>query len=232
MTRDRSSTIVKIEIGRIRENLDNPRVRVTGIERLARSIAQVGIQVPVLVHQKYERAAGGQDLELIFGHRRLRAAHRVELATVPGQILPFQTPEQILLRMLTEREREPHEPEAITTAVRKLRQRHGMSVLDIATKLGTSQGQVTAWLNGEGDLPEVPLIAPNTPSPARPQMTNQGAVVGMTPKRVGSKANPNPAPHIPARRLYDVVAQVDGGSMDAVTAVARMRALLKGWAPS
>lgn len=209
---------VEVDVLRIREHPDNIRTRLTGIERLARSIAKYGIQVPLVAHQKYKREAGKQDLELIYGHRRLAASAVAGLKTVPCEIRPHMTDVEILLLMLSEKERETPDAAGVAKGVAKLRA-HGLSDIDIAERLCTSQAQVRAWARGDGDIEQVELPGPDVKVWTKP------------PAKRAAKPASHRAPNVSVARLHVLVHEFDNGRMDADTVVARVRGLLGGWGP-
>jgi ParB/RepB/Spo0J family partition protein len=241
----------QVEVARLRVHPRNIRTRLTGIERLARSIQQNGVQVPLLVHRKYVREPGKQDLEVIFGHRRLAASIAAGLSRVPALVRPFTEDREILLLMLAERERVPNDPAGVASGVRALRDEFGMDNVAIATQLGTSVAQVRSWLNGMGDIVDAePDDAPGgVPLPEHP---TAGTLLvprgdGVMQRRIPSPrrtAPPAPAsvarpvrpsgprtPQVPMTRLHHLVTEHDAGRLDPATVVDRLRGLLGGWTP-
>lgn len=231
MTKHRER-VQDVEISRIREHPRNIRTHLPNLDRLARSIKRNGIQVPLLAHQKYRREPGKQDLELIYGHRRLAAATIIGLTKVPVEVRPYMDDQQILLLMLSERERVTPDAAGVAKGVNALRHEFGMSDVQIAERLGVSIGQVWAWSNGQGDLPEAPLHAPGTPTPPHPTAgkiqvpgTNGVARTATLPRRRTR------VPHVSVARLHAVLVEHDAGRIDAATVVSRMRGMVAGWEP-
>src|ERR1035437_4450029 len=80
---DRSSSVQEVPLGSIKPNPLQPRVQFDEdtMSALAASIKELGILQPVLVR---EVSGGGSDLfELVAGDRRVRAARRAGLQTIP-----------------------------------------------------------------------------------------------------------------------------------------------------
>lgn len=216
MTSKLRAMAVEVDVLRIREHPDNIRTRLTGIERLARSIGKYGIQVPLVAHQKYKREAGKQDLELIYGHRRLAASAVAGLKTVPCEIRPFMTDVEILLLMLSEKDREAPDAAGVARGVVRLRAL-GLSDIDIAERLCTSQAQVRSWARGDGDIEQVELPGPDVKVWTKP----------VTRRKPASHR----APLVSVSRLHPLIHEYDAGKLDAETVVARVRGLLGGWGP-
>lgn len=231
-----------VAITRLRAHPRNIRTRLTHLDRLAASIRKHGIQVPLVAHRKFRRDSTDQDLEIIYGHRRLAAAYRVGLKTVPCQVRPFMTDQDILLLMLAERQRVDPDAAGIAKAVVALRFEFGMSDAEIAEQLGTTTAQVWAWSRGQGDLPDSPRLTPNTPAPAalppRPTLQHPVNDVPARQHRPAPQPKPKPAtlgsrraPTISAGRLYTLVRDHDAGTLTADLVVTRVRGLLGGWQP-
>lgn len=225
--------ITDVEIGRIRENPDNVRTVLTGLEGLAASIRSQGLQHPIVVHRKFERVEGVQDLELVDGARRLAAHHIIGAATIQAEVRPYMEPDEILLHMIASTFREDPDAAGMQVAVRKLRDRHAMSAIQIAERLGTSVGQVQAWLRGNGKVPEVALVVPGgVPTPARPvpPVTPAAAAAATVNGRVrrGSARTPT----IRASRVFSMLEEYDAGKLDEGELAARLRGALGGWRPA
>lgn len=80
-------TLTHVAPATIKAHPDNPRTEVTDIDDLAASIAEVGILEPLVVAPAHDgmnaRSMGKATHLLIAGHRRLAAAKKAKLATVP-----------------------------------------------------------------------------------------------------------------------------------------------------
>ncbi len=212
--------VVQVDLGRIREHPRNIRSRLTRIDELARSIRVNGVLVPLVAHQRWRRAPGKQDLELIFGHRRLAAACVACLVKVPVRILPAMSERDILLLMLAEHDREPHDRSGVARGVAALRDEHGMTDRDIAAALGSSLAQVQAWRDGNVAGPQSgPEAAPVRSSPAAPAR----------PKRTGLASQR--IPKVSVARLHTLLVEHDDGRLPPAVLVSRIRGIVGGWEP-
>lgn len=234
-------TIRQIKLTRLRENPDNIRTRLTHLDELAASIRRHGVRVPLLVHRKYAAGSTEQDLEIVFGHRRAAAAQIAGLTTVPCTLVPYMTPQEQILAMITENEeREVTDDEGMALAVRKLRDRFQMSTLQIAEQTNTSIAQVQAWLNGGGriapvapgptELPERPANVASISSQraASERSATRRADSRVIARQIGVTRKERP-PMIGGARILDVLKRYDSGELTAEEAVGRFRGLLKGW---
>lgn len=83
-------TITQIPIEQLHESTANPRRTYSGIDELAASIRAEGrIHEPLLVRPRITNVLRPDEhdgFELVFGHRRLRAAEEAGLATVPCMV--------------------------------------------------------------------------------------------------------------------------------------------------
>ena len=75
---------------------DNPRSSIGDVSDLAASIEAVGIIAPLLVTPAGDRFA------LVYGHRRLAAAKRLQLATVPAVVSADADPRRVRAKRLVE----------------------------------------------------------------------------------------------------------------------------------
>lgn len=87
--------LVELEIGRIDPNPGNPRLLFPKeeLERLAESIDQEGILVPITVFEKDGRFV------LVDGERRFRCARELGLEEVPALIVPEKSEQDVLVQM-------------------------------------------------------------------------------------------------------------------------------------
>ena len=81
MTPARERRIVEVPVGRLRESPTNPRRTYGDLSELAESIKRQGILQASVARPVGER------LEVVFGHRRLRAAKLAGLRTVPVDVV-------------------------------------------------------------------------------------------------------------------------------------------------
>lgn len=134
------SGLAEIPLGLIRPNPAQPRTRFDpeALEQLARSVAEDGVLQPLLVT---EDGHGGY--VLIAGERRLRAAQRAGLATVPAVIRERLGEDRHLELALVENlQRRDLTPLEEARAFESLRVRFGLSQEDIARRVGVDRSTV------------------------------------------------------------------------------------------
>lgn len=125
----------------------NPRRHMddAGLQELADSIKQVGLQQPIVVRPSTTQWHGGvRAWEIVFGHRRARAAELAELETI-ASIPRVMTDEQVAVAQLAENlQREEMNALDEADAVLRLRDEMRMSADAIARDLGKSR----SWVYG------------------------------------------------------------------------------------
>lgn len=223
----------RVPVGRIRVHPRNIRSKLTRIESLARSVKAEGVLQPLVVHQKFRRGAGVQDLELIAGHRRLAAAEIAGLSTVPCIVLPQMSDDEAILAMLAENTQRRAVPAVdLARAVQSLRGEFHYSEVAIAERLGVTVEQVAAMASAtssaaDGDAEGVddpvasgPVATPRLqPPPAR----------RAAPPVYRKTVTP---PKVTPRRIYDLLAEHDAGNVDGDQLAERLRGMLGGWEPA
>lgn len=157
-----ASKIAYLPLKALLESPTNPRKTYARMEELTASVKSAGLLVPLIVREGPEN---GEDYEIVAGHRRFRAAKAVGLKEVPcdirsltdAQVTEIQITENLQRADLTDLE------EAET--YESLRDTHGYSVDQIATKIGVSKGTIYSRLKlmalcpearqalADGDLP-------------------------------------------------------------------------------
>lgn len=134
------SGLAEIPLELIRPNPSQPRSRFDpgALEELARSVAENGVLQPLLVTED-----GHGAYVLIAGERRLRAAERAGLATVPAVIRERLGEDRHLELALVENlQRRDLTPLEEARAFESLRVRFGMSQEDIAGRVGVDRSTV------------------------------------------------------------------------------------------
>ena len=130
--------VVELPISSISPNPNQPRqiFQEAELDELARSISQLGILQPLTVR----RTAAGW--ELVAGERRLRAAQRAGLSTVP--CLPVETDENTsaLLALVENIQRRDLDVWEEAAALRLLMDRFHLSQEETARRVGRSQSAV------------------------------------------------------------------------------------------
>lgn len=134
-----SSDFAQIPVDRVKPNPSQPRRRFDegAIDELAASITAVGVLQPVVV------ARDEGEYVLIAGERRLRAAKKAGLTTIPA-VVRGSTPESNLVEALVENlQRQDLSPLEEAHAFRQLMEDFGMSQEQVATRVGKSRPAVS-----------------------------------------------------------------------------------------
>lgn len=126
----------------------NSRTDFGDIDELAKQIAEQGVLNPISV-----RKGENDTYELVDGERRYRAVMRlieqgVEIARVPAIILPKSiTKEQLLLQQIMRNEGKPFEEYEYGIAYKKLMDVNGLTIDEIAAKVGKKRWHVDCCLS-------------------------------------------------------------------------------------
>ena len=128
--------VLQLPVARIRPNRYQPRETFDeeGIADLAASIAQKGVLQPLIV-----TPLGEGRYELVSGERRLRAAQRVGLATVPVLVRKVDDRELLELALIENLQREDLDAIEEATGYRQLIDEFGLTQTELATELGKSR---------------------------------------------------------------------------------------------
>jgi ParB family chromosome partitioning protein len=132
-----------VPIGEIRPNPQQPRARFDDetIDRLAESIAEVGVLQPIAVSRAQE---GGY--VLIAGERRWRAARRAGLTEIPAVIRTVDDRTSLTEALVENVQREDLTPLEEAAAYKQLLEDFGMTHEDLASRVGKSRSAVTNTL--------------------------------------------------------------------------------------
>ncbi len=106
------------------------------LDELAASISEVGIIQPIVV------IAVDSGYELIAGERRLRAARRAGLATIPAVVTEANPDEQQILALVENIQRSNLSAVEEAAGLQAIMDRTGMTQTELAEKLGRSQSTV------------------------------------------------------------------------------------------
>ncbi len=129
----------RVDVARIVPNRHQPRVRFDeeGIAELAASIAQLGVLQPLLVTPMED---GGY--MLVSGERRLRAARRVGLTSVPVVIRDVDDRELLEMALVENLQREDLDPIEEASGYRELVREFELTQADVAERVGRSRPAV------------------------------------------------------------------------------------------
>lgn len=132
------SGLLEIPVQGVSPNPKQPRTHFDDetIDSLAASIREVGILQPIVVR----RVAGGY--ELIAGERRLRAARRAGLATIPAVIRDSDDTDTLREAIIENIHREDLGPIELAEAFRALLDDLGLKQETLAERLGVSRSHI------------------------------------------------------------------------------------------
>ena len=129
----------RVEVTRIIPNRHQPRVRFEedGIAELAASIAQLGVLQPLLVTPLED----GRYM-LVSGERRLRAARRAGLSSVPVVVRAVDDRELLEMALVENLQREDLDPIEEASGYRDLIEEFQLTQAEVAEKVGRSRPAV------------------------------------------------------------------------------------------
>ena len=131
--------VLQLPLARIRPNRYQPREAFDedAIADLAASIAQKGVLQPLIV-----TPLGDGRYELVSGERRLRAAQKVGLATIPALVRKVDDRELLEIALIENLQREDLDALEEASGYRQLINEFGMTQTELATELGKSRPAV------------------------------------------------------------------------------------------
>ncbi|NKI97563.1 ParB/RepB/Spo0J family partition protein [Rhizobacter sp. SG703] len=135
--------ITSIPLAQLRESPFNPRRTFTGIDELAASIVGEGrIHEPLLV-RLIEAGVDGRDaFEIVFGHRRFRAAAVAELETAPCMIRTMTDAEARSAQIAENLQRADVHPLEEAEGFQALIDSDNLTLNDLAQKFGKSRSYI------------------------------------------------------------------------------------------
>ena len=135
-----AADLIHVPVGSIRPNARQPRRRVDaeGVAGLADSVKAQGVIQPIVV-----RPDGDGSYELVAGERRWRAAKAAGLATVPALVRETDDRDTLLLALVENVAREDLSPVEEARAYAVLQDEFGLSLGDIAERVGRSKPSVS-----------------------------------------------------------------------------------------
>jgi ParB family chromosome partitioning protein len=140
---------VEIELSRVELNPEQPRkvMDEEALEGLADSIRNAGVLQPVVVRPKEDM------FELIMGERRLRAAHKVGLETIPAFVREVSDDQMLELALIENVQREDLNAIEKARAIHRMVGELDLTQEEVGNKLGLSRSTVTNFIRLL-DLPE------------------------------------------------------------------------------
>jgi ParB family chromosome partitioning protein len=135
-----SPELVQLPVGSIRPNSRQPRRRfdTESITELAESVRAQGLVQPVVV-----RPTDAGAWELIAGERRWRAARSAGLATIPALVRESDDRDSLLLALVENVARQDLSPVEEARAYAVLMDEFGLSLGDVADRVGRSKPTVS-----------------------------------------------------------------------------------------
>ena len=137
------NVIASVELERIRPNPFQPRTDFDSesLEELSKSILEKGLIQPITVRRL------GEDYQLASGERRMRAAQRAGLPSIPAFIIDVQSDSEMLELALVENiQREELNPIEIAHAYRRLIDECRLTQDEVGQKVGKDRSTVTNFL--------------------------------------------------------------------------------------
>jgi ParB family transcriptional regulator, chromosome partitioning protein len=165
------SGLLEVPVNAISPNPKQPRTRFDdeAIDSLATSIREVGILQPIVVR----KALTGY--ELIAGERRLRAARRAGLATVPVVVRDTDDADTLREALIENIHREDLGPIELAEAFRQLLEELGLKQEELAERIGVSRSHVANTIR----LLQLPLDVQQLLTDGRIQAGHARALLGM-----------------------------------------------------
>jgi len=132
------SGLLDVPVNSVAPNPRQPRTvfEDESLDALALSIQEVGILQPIVVRRT------GTGFELIAGERRLRAAKRAGLATIPAVIRQSDDTESLREALIENIHREDLNPIELAEAFRELLEELGLKQETLAERLGMSRSHI------------------------------------------------------------------------------------------
>ena len=139
---EEGSGLLEVPVGAIAPGPKQPRTNFDdeSLESLALSIREVGVLQPIVVRRS------GEGYELIAGERRLRAAKRAGLATIPAVVRDSDDAESLREALIENIHREDLGPIELAEAFRELLEELGLTQESLAERLGVSRSHVANTL--------------------------------------------------------------------------------------
>lgn len=144
-----------VPLSQLEDDPKNPRQVYSkeSLAEMAESMKARGVIEPLVVRKV------GAKLRIVAGHRRRRAAELAGLQTVPVQVLELSDAEAVEVQLIENLQREDINPLEEAEAFTRLHREFKLTVKEIATKVGKSEGTVYAKLKVAELAPEARKVA-------------------------------------------------------------------------
>lgn len=135
---DEGTGVLEIPVTEIVANTQQPRRRFheAALEALAATIRKHGILSPLIVRR------AGTGYEVVAGERRLRAAQRAGLATVPALVKDVSEAGMVELALIENLQREDLNPIEEAEAYRRLHEEFGLTQEAVAERVGRDRSSI------------------------------------------------------------------------------------------
>ena len=130
--------LLEVPVDAVAPNPRQPRTafETESLDALALSIQEVGVLQPIVVRR------AGSGFELIAGERRLRAAKKAGLATIPAVVRESDDAESLREALIENIHREDLNPIEMAEAFRELLEELGLKQETLAERLGMSRSHI------------------------------------------------------------------------------------------
>jgi ParB/RepB/Spo0J family partition protein len=167
------SEVKQIEIAKIRQSKLNPRLEIDSreLDELTESIREVGVLQPIIL-----RPIESDKFEIVIGQRRLIAAGKVGLKTIPAIIKEFSDDEVVELNLIENIQRAELSAVEKGRSCKELMSKYPMiypNVETVASKIGVSGSTVRSWLQLVDAPMEIQKMVAPTPKIGVPRETGK-----------------------------------------------------------
>jgi ParB/RepB/Spo0J family partition protein len=167
------SEVKQIEIAKIRQSKLNPRLEIYSreLDELTESIREVGVLQPIIL-----RPIESDKFEIVIGQRRLIAAGKVGLKTIPAIIKEFSDDEVVELNLIENIQRAELSAVEKGRSCKELMSKYPMiypNVETVASKIGVSGSTVRSWLQLVDAPMEIQKMVAPTPKIGVPRETGK-----------------------------------------------------------
>ena len=130
----REPQFLVLALKHLRESPTNPRKTFEGLDELAASIREKGVLQPIGV--RHRKGAGELSFEIVFGHRRFRAAALAGLTAIPCLVLELDDRQTIEVQVIENVQRSDVHPLEEADGYVALLKTHGYTIEKLAAKIG------------------------------------------------------------------------------------------------
>lgn len=132
----------ELAVSALAESPSNPRKTWGDLGELVDSIREKGVLQPILARPLPGPGGGAVTHEVVFGHRRLRAAKKAGLATIPAIVRSLDNRAALEAQVIENGQREDIHPLEEALGYQLLHEEHGYTVEELAAKVAKSKSYV------------------------------------------------------------------------------------------